>query len=478
MKATAQLPKGRIPMESGLSVGALRYDTDMPAAPAHQAHRLANARRDGLLLFVLGALIFVLLGLALERAAAAPGEDFRALYYPAKTLLAGADPYNAGDLLNVLRADGPKFGNDAWKLEQIATRSIYPPTAYTFVLPFALLPWRLAQPAWLALTILSLVGACVLVWRVCAQSAPLLAGSLLALLLINSELIVIANNSAGIVVSLCVVAVYCFLYQRYPWLGVLCLAASVSIKPHETGLVWIYFLLAGGVYRKRAVQTLLVAVLLALPCLAWVFARAPHWLGEWQSNIAFLAAPGGISDPGPHSLGGHGLAMVISLQALLSYFWDDPRFYNLGSYVLTAPLLLVWILVTVHTRATRERAWLAIASITLISLLPVYHRQYDARMLLLTIPGCVVLCTQLPHFGGMTKLVTAGAILFTGDLLWAILLALLSMAPQPATPRAQWFHAAVEMLPAPLVLLLAAIFFLWAYWRFAAVQDADAQLPA
>ena len=175
---------------------------------------------------------------------------------------------------------------------------------------------------------------------------------------------------------------------------------------------------------------------------------------------------------------GHGLAMVISLQALLSYFWDDPRFYNLGSYVLTAPLLLVWILVTVHTRATRERAWLAIASITLISLLPVYHRQYDARMLLLTIPGCVVLCTQLPHFGGMTKLVTAGAILFTGDLLWAILLALLSMAPQPATPRAQWFHAAVEMLPAPLVLLLAAIFFLWAYWRFAAVQDADAQLPA
>lgn len=454
---------------------ALRYDTDMPAAQANQTLGMANARRDGLLLLILGAAIFVLLGLALERAAAAPGEDFRALYYPAKTLLAGGDPYNPADVLAVLRADDPKFGADAWKLEQIATRSIYPPTAYTFVLPFALLPWKLSQPAWLALTILSLIGACALVWRVCAQSAPLLAGTLLALLLINSELIVIANNSAGIVVSLCVVAACCFLYEQYPWLGVLCLAASVSLKPHETGLVWLYFLLAGGALRKRAGQTLLAAALLALPCGVWMFARQPHWLGEWQSNIAFLAAPGGISDPGPHSLGGHGLAMVISLQALLSFFRDEPGFYNLGSYVLTAPLLAIWGWITLRTHATRARAWVGIASIAAISLLPVYHRQYDARILLLTIPGCVILCAQLPRLGRVAKLATAGAILFTGDLLWAIVLGLMSTAPTPATPRAEWLRTAAEMLPAPLVLLLAAVFFLWAYWRFAAIHDADTQ---
>jgi len=434
---------------------------------------MANARRDGLLLLALGALVFVLFGLALARSAAAPGEDFRVLYLPAKCLLQGGDPYNPNDVLRTARQEGIHYSRDDWKLQQISTRSIYPPSSYAFVMPFAMLPWRLAYTSWLIFTTSLMLVASYLLWRVCAFTAPAISGALLALVLINSELIVILCNASGVVAGLCAVAVCCFLYQRYPWLGVVCLAASISIKPHNTGLVWLYFLLAGSVFRKRALQTLAVSAAMALPCLLWVFARSPHWFGEWQSNIAFLAAPGGISDPGPSSLGGHGLGMVISLQAMLSFFRDDPRFYNLGSYLLTAPLLLVWIWVTVRTHATRDRAWLAIASIAVVSLLPVYHRQYDAKMLLLTIPGCVILCTQFPRFGRQAKLATVSAILFTGDLLWAIALGLLSLAPPPVTPRAQWLWTAAQMLPAPLALLLAAIFFVWAYARTSTAPEPE-----
>ena len=57
------------------------------------------------------------------------------------------------------------------------------------------------------------------------------------------------------------------LFGNYKLAGILCMAVSLAIKPHDSGLVWFYFLLAGGVYRKRALQTLAVTVLLALPAI-------------------------------------------------------------------------------------------------------------------------------------------------------------------------------------------------------------------
>src|SRR5580658_3642984 len=208
--------------------------------------------------------------------------------------------------------------------------------------PFSLLKWGPAHFLWLILTVASILLASYLMWNLGAEYAPVISGALVGLFLINSELLVISSNAAGIVVSLCVVAVCCFLGNRFALLGVLCLAISLTIKPQETGLVWLYFLLAGGVYRKRALLTLLATVVISLRAVLWVWHVSPHWLAEWHSNLAAFSAHGGINDPGPASMGGHGLAMVISLQSLISVFWDDPHIYNPGSYLVCAPLLLAW----------------------------------------------------------------------------------------------------------------------------------------
>ena len=162
---------------------------------------------------------------------------------------------------------------------------------------------------------------------------------------------------------------------------------------------------------------------MSLPGVLWVWHVSPHWLSEWHANLAAFSVHGAMNDPGPASSGGHGLAMVISLQAFLSVLRDDPRFYNLGSYLICAPLLIVWAIVTLRSRATADKAWFALASIAGDHLTAsVYHRQYDAKLLLLTVPACVMLLAERGLVGKWAAIVTIMGLAFTGDLTWAVIL--------------------------------------------------------
>ena len=260
-------------------------------------------------------------------------------------------------------------------------------------------------------------------------------------------------------------AVWCFLRERFVPAGILCLAVSLAIKPHDTGLVWLYFLLAGGVYRKRALQTLLAAVAISLPGVLWVWQVAPHWMRELHSNILAFSVHGGINDPGLASTGGHGLDMLISLQTAISVFRDDPRIYNPASYLICAPLLLLWAFVTLRSRPSLARAWLALAAIAALSMLPVYHRQVDAKLLLLTVPACAMLWAEGGLIGWFALLVNTAGFVLTGDIPWAILLGFINNSHLPATGLSGQILMAVQVFPAPLILLVMVIFYLWVYVR-------------
>jgi hypothetical protein len=294
------------------------------------------------------------------------------------------DPYREGDVLRVYRAEGGDYPSDSSIDRQIGTRYAYLPTAFCLALPFAMLPWGPAHLLWMALTMGSLILASFLIWNIGADYAPIFSGVLIGFLLANSEVVVVFGNSAGIVVSLCIVAVWCFLRERFVPAGILCLAIGLATKPQDAGVVWLYFLLAGGVYRKRALKTLLALVALSLPVVLWVWHVSPHWMQELYSNILALSAHGGLNDPGPSSASPHGLGMMINLQTAISVFLDDPRIYNLATSLVCAPLLLAWAFVTLRSRPSPRRTWLGLAAIATLSLLPIYHRQYDAKLLLLT----------------------------------------------------------------------------------------------
>ncbi len=425
---------------------------------------MTKARLDGLYLLLLGSVVFVLLGTVLASTSPVTMADFRGLYFPARCLTQHCDPYNEGEVISMSRAEGGYLPWDTVNDSHFA-RYVYFPTAFCLTVPFAMLPWGPAHLLWLALILAGLTFASFLIWTLGADYAPIISGVLIGFLLADSELLVVFGNMAGIAISLCVVAVWCFLRGRFVLAGVLCLAISLAVKPHDAGLVWLYFLLAGGVYRKRALQTLLVTAALSLPGLVWVWLVAPHWMQELHFNIQAFMAHGATDDAGLGMTGTVGMGMVISLQSVFSAFWNDPRFYNMASYLLITPLLLVWVLYSLRYRPSLKSAWLALAAIAALSMLPVYHRQLDAKLLLLTVPACAMLWAEGGVIGRMALLVNAAGFAVTADLPWAILTgAVERLHPIKEGPLGQ-ILIAVQVFPVPLTLLAMGVFYLWVYVR-------------
>ncbi len=426
---------------------------------------MTKARLDGLYLMLLGSVVFLLLGGVLEQGAATKLVDFRVVYYPARCLLEHADPYMEADVLRVYHAEGADSPKDSEKVRQIVTRYFYLPTAFAFTVPFALAPWWLAASIWMAITIASFLFSAFLIWNLAADRSPVLSGVMVGFFVANSELLIVTGNAAAIAISFCVIAVWCFVRDRFVLAGILCLAMGLALKPHDTGLVWLYLLLAGGVYRKRALQTLVAAVVLSLPALLWVWHVSPNWIQELNANIAAFAVHGGINDPGLASSGAHGLDMLISLQAVTGMFWDNPLVYNSVTYIMCVPLLLAWAFVTLRSRPTPRNLWLALAAIAALTMLPVYHRQNDAKLLLLTVPACAMLWAEGGAIGWLAIVANSAVFVLTGDLPWAILLAVINKLHLPASGLSAQLAAGVQILPAPLVLLVVGVFYLWVYAR-------------
>lgn len=423
---------------------------------------MTNTRQDSLYLMFLGSAVFVVLGFTLAVFAPHPLSDFRFLYNGARCLFQHADPYRRSEFLRVFLADGGNLGSGASHDQYLEmAQHMYPPTSF-ILSPFALLPWKPAVALWTILIAGAFILACFSVWHMGAEYSPVLSAVLITMTLSTGQLLLIVGNAVGLVVGLCAIAVYCFLKNRFVVLGILCFAISLMIKPHDVGLVWLYFLLAGAIYRKRALQTLAVVIALSVPMVLWVWTVSPHWYSELRSNLATLSAHGHLNDPGPSSMAGHGIAMVIDLQSVISLFRDTPDFYNGISYLICGSLLVVWIVVTIRAPRTPAMTWLALASISSLTMLPVYHRLGDAKLLLLTIPACAMLWSEGSLVRWPALAINTMAIFLTGDMQWALFFRLVSHPRLTSWVSGRAF-VALQIFPVPVILLVTCIFYLWLY---------------
>jgi hypothetical protein len=259
--------------------------------------------------------------------------------------------------------------------------------------------------------------------------------------------------------------VWCFIKDRFAGVGALCLAISLVLKPHDLGFVWLYLLLAGGSLRKRGIQSLVIALAITIPAILWTTHVAPHWMAELHSNIVETSARGDLNDPGPSSMGAHTLGMVVCLQTVVSEFRDDPSFYNPVTYFVIGPLILIWMMVTMFSRFTVDRMWLALACISALSLLPVYHRIYDAKLLLLSIPTCALLWARGGIIRWLALAINTLALVFTSDLAWIAFSLFLKRLHFAVPSISDSALNVMIVFPAPTAILTMGAFYLWAYAR-------------
>ena len=420
----------------------------------------ARAPRDGFYLMLLGTVFFVLFGIVLMNTGRVPLFDFRTAYYSGACLLTHCDPYSESDVGALYALHHERWPVSA-RDRQVITRNIYLPPAFVFTVPLALLPFELGQALWFILIASSFAFVAFLMGSAGSEHAPLLACCLIAFCLANSGSLLYFGNSAGFVVPFCVFAAWSFVRERVVAVGVVCLAASLAFKPHDAIFVWLYFLLAGGAYRRRALATLALIAAFGIPALLWVHHIAPHWLQEFAANLSAFSGPGAMNDPSA----GHGTLVLTNLQTVTSFFWPDPHTYDLTSYLFCAPLFLVWGVVTIRARPTQTTAWSALAAVAPLTLLPVYHRQYDAKLILLAVPACALLWSRRGRVGWMAGIVTWIAFLLNGDLPWVAFLASLNHLNAASRVAHSHLLTAIWDFPVPISLLVTSIFYLWAYAR-------------
>jgi hypothetical protein len=424
-----------------------------------------KARSDGFLLLCLGALIFVATGFVMITAQGGIGLDFKlAVYNSARCLFEHRDPYNPADLLQMYRETGGKLPPDCCgDLETLLseTRYVYPPTSFAVTLPLAILPLRAAFILWTFLAAGGYITAAAMVWDIGKTHAPHLTGALLCLLLANSGTLICTGNASSLAISLTIVGACCLLRERAVVFGIVCMGMGLALKPQDSYLIWLALFLMGGTVRKRAMQTIAVFAGATVPVLLWVWHIAPHWLSELHSHVLYMIAPGGMGDPGPANVLKRGTMAYTNLQSVLSLIRDDPRFYNLASYAIGILMLGIFFVVTLKFRNAKDNCWLAMAFAAAVTLLPSYHRNYDAKLLLLTIPACALLWRRKGPMSKLALFVTVLGLLMPSDLPWAIYLALTASLKPTGIWQLLYFYS--RALPIPCAIAIVALFYLVAY---------------
>jgi hypothetical protein len=405
--------------------------------------------------------------------------DFKAVFYGSRCLIDHRDPYRSADILAAYLGDGqqiptePMMG-DLFRRAFLVCVNL--PTAMFLTIPFAWMPFFPAYLLWALTMTVGLALSSFLIWDLAAAKSSPIALLLVCVLCANCVILFAYGNTACIVISLCAIAVWCFLQDRFVPAGLVCLALGLAIKPHDAGLVWLYFLLAGGVYRKRAWQTLTVEIAICLPAVLWVNHIVPNWLPELRANLHLAGMPGGLNDPGPAAIGFHHQDAIISLQTVISVFRDDPRIYIPISLLVAGALMLMWIVVTLRSQASERNAWIALAAIAPLTMLVTYHRQHDAKLLLLTIPACALLWSERGVAGWLAILANSAAIVITSDIP-ATYLSILTSHQSVGAGFFGELKAALLVRPTPIALLFLACFYLWVYMKqISSIQGASLEM--
>ena len=324
--------------------------------------------------------------------------DFVPVYSGALCLLHGCNPYNTSQLEQQFFAAGGRVPDlPSWEIDV----PVYPPSTFLVLSPLALLQFPTARIVWFVLNGCLFVTAAALVAFLCPPQRRWAAAILVSLFLVASSILLVLGQPALLAISLLVIGTSHLLRGRLLPVGSALLMLSLAVKPQIGGLIVLYLLVRGAQRRYAAVALGGAFALLLLG--GWMLQTHPHsadWPSSLRANLSATLSPGGSADPRPANQQAIG---DVNLQALTSIFFVPAGIFNPAAYVIFLALLMLFVMASLGGESGMD--WLALGALTVLSLLPVYHRFYDTRMLLLTVPALLIVSQKRRRLGAaMTAL--------------------------------------------------------------------------
>lgn len=332
------------------------------------------------------------------------GIDYLSIYSSSRCLLIGCNPYSGPEMKVAFLAHGGTLADTGPQVDPLKGAfspyyAGYPPTALFYFMPMASLKWKISRQLWIALSLTLYLLTALLFSALCSEYSPLAGNLCLACFLGMQSVAVFLLQPTLLSASLCCIGIWTLLRGRFIKAGIFCFALSLVLKPHLGAFALLYFFLESPVSRKRALQVVGVTVLLCVPALLWtsMHAGTRHWTHDYKANVKGVATRGHLSDPGP--TGGGEPEHITDLQTIVSFFHNDPAYYNPVVWGFSLVLFAAWIYPVVHLPPSREKDLLCLAAVLPFSLLPIYHRVYDSLVLLAVFPAIGFLLKKAPRWG-------------------------------------------------------------------------------
>ncbi len=364
------------------------------------------------LVLIISALIFFSLG---SRNAIHHSIDFVPAYTEARCLLHGCNPYDTSQQQQqYFQAGGRADEQPEWDHEI----PVYPPSTLLVLSPLALISFPAARMLWFLLNGCLFATAAGVTLSLCPRPQRWRATILVSLILASSGILLELGQPSIFAISLLIIGSSLFLCDRMLPFAALLLLLSLAVKPQIGGLIVLY-LLVRGIHRRYAAVALAgaFALLLSAGLILRMNPSSANWTSDISANIS-ASMDSGFNNPRPAN---EQAVCNINLQAITSIFFADARKFNAAAWAVFLVLLAAGGAVILRVKADPEVNLLALGALAALTLTPVYHRFYDTRMLLISIPAVAIVYRKSRLWGAFIGILTVLAIISVQSRLQFIL---------------------------------------------------------
>ncbi len=313
--------------------------------------------------------------------------DFLSPYIQAKAWAKGEDPYST----RVFIAEWPDVHRPTWVETDAASGHLelnrgiptpYPVSSLVVIAPFTALSWSAAIAVWIVISIaavvlspFALISICNL--RLSDLRSQMFLAAWFAMAPLHTGLG--TANPALLAVSLAIAAVWAE-HRGKPSLSGILLGIAVCLKPTVAGGLLLYYMVRSNRrygLKIAGIAGAVTAIITGLAVFRLTFAGVP-WLSSYIDNTRRIFAPGSLADfARPDAIRFN----MINAQVLLYSLLGNASLANRLAQSLGAALLAVWLWLCYRRRRSPSQL-LEISAVSVLCLIPVYHRFYDATVLI------------------------------------------------------------------------------------------------
>ncbi len=372
--------------------------------------------------------------------------------------------YTASKLwLNGQSPSDPRNFIALWKRERgsrldltdIRTHLAPPLGGLVVLAPIAAFHWNVARIVW---AIVLTLAFAVTVWAF-ALAAGLRDGELRMLAFIAACLAlapfhtgIASGNPSILVIGFCAVAILAATRRCDVAAGIL-FGLACSLKPHIGAGLVLYYL----VRRRWQLFTTAVATTMGLFLFAvlYLWLRGASWIQDYLQNAKGFVTANSIDD---FSAANPSRFSLINLQVPFFSLTGHSSSANYLAFAVGGTLLLAWLYWVVKGKE-RESELLPLGAIAIISLLPVYHRFYDAALLALPLCWCMTRSIRRPRIVATVALVLMTPFLVPGT---AFLQQIAARSQSSNGSTHSWWWDRVVMPHETWALLMLSLILLYA----------------